>query len=126
MPARAATRHAELHRVHPILRGIRTDEPHRAIQVRHNLLHLKPRLRPMHDDKRRVARLRPPAVADPIVIRLPSPADNLDDPRPIRLRRLEHIHRQRHAIVFRVDDVLNPLHVIRMNGAESDSNKAEE
>jgi hypothetical protein len=105
VPARAAARDTKLLRVHAIRRGIRTHKPYRTIQIRHDLLHLKPRLRAMHDDERRVARLRPAAVADAVVVRFPAAAHDLDDARAVRLRWFEDIHRQRHAVMLRVDDV---------------------
>ncbi len=123
VPTRAAASHTELLRVHAIRRGIRTHKPQRAIQIGHDLLDLKPRLRAVHDHKRRVARLRPTAVTDAVVIRFPTAADDLDDARTVWLRWFEDIHRQRHAIVLGVNDIADALRLLAEKRRGDESNK---
>jgi hypothetical protein len=52
------------------------------------------------------------------VVRLPGAADDLDHRRPIRLRGLEDIHRQGHAVVLGVDEIANVLRLLGMKGDE--------
>ena len=125
MTSRAAAGDAELLRVHAIRRGIGADKTHRAIQIRHDLLHLKPRLCAMNDDEGRVACLRPSAITDAIVVRFPTTAHDLDDARTIRLLWFEDIHRQRYAIVLRINDIADSLWLLgeQRRGDESKDEK---
>ena len=63
----------------------------------------------MHDHECCVACLWPAAVADLLVARLPPAADDLNGPRAVRLRWLEDVHRQCHAIVLGIDNIADAL-----------------
>ncbi len=95
-----------------------TNEAHRSVQVRHDLFDLEAWLLAVHDDEGGVARGWPAAIADALVVRLPGAADDLDHRRPIRLRGLEDIHRQGHAVVLGVDEIANVLRLLGMKGDE--------
>ena len=116
MPARAAAGDAEFIGVHTVFSGVGAHKAHRAVQVRHDLLDLKVRLRAMHDDEGRVARHGPRAVADIVVVRLPAAADDLDDARTIGLGRLVDVHGQGHTVMLGVNDVADALGLL---GAEN-------
>ena len=103
--AGAAASDTDLIRVDPVGGGVSPHKTHRPLYVGHDFVDMEARLRAMHHDEGRVAGLRPAAITDAIVIRVPTPAHDFNHRRAIRLGWCEDVQRERKAIAFLVDDV---------------------
>ena len=112
MAAGARTEDPEVVGLHPVLRGMRADEPHGAVDVLGDLRDHEPRLGTVHDAEDRVAAVEhrgQQAVLERAIERLVAGEEparrHVEHAVAVGLGRLDHIERERRAVLAAVDDL---------------------
>src|SRR5690606_13002441 len=123
----ASARDTEFVRVHTVAFGMVTDEADGPVNIADRLRNGKLRLRAMHDCEDGVAAIHEwldETEVDHFPGREKPAAHHENDGATVGFGGLEYIHRERHAILMAIDDILRAL--VFLSGPRTDDDSGQE